>query len=127
MNQSFTIIPSIYHRNGQPYCGTMQSGLDALGDPTKVKRVNAWTLFLSNGSPDRNVDVALRGGVNPADGADVIADSVASPQRHNMIPVTMMDYFIGDRIEVRGVNHLIEVTGRTFNVMGAERSGVERK
>lgn len=126
MNQTFTIIPAIYHRNGQPYAGVMQSGLDAFGDPTKAKRMNAWTLMLSSDSPSAEVEVALRGGTNPADGADVIKDDIAVPQRHNLVPVTMMDYYLGDRITVTGVNHLVRVVGRVLSVSGIDRTGVER-
>jgi hypothetical protein len=125
--QTFTILPGIYHRAGNGYRGVLQYGADAFGVPEDLKTLDQYTLFLADDSPVAHIEVFLRGGVNPRRVKDVLNAPLVKPQDENLLPVWMEDYYLGDRIEVSGMNHLVKVTARVFGIRGSRGRGWSRR
>jgi hypothetical protein len=125
--ETFTIENTIYHRDGQPYDGILQAGVDAFGASGMEKLLNGYVLFLGSQSPNGQVALALRAGVNPDTVADVLSTVIKSPQTNNLIKATMLGYYIGDRLTVSGVNHVVAVSGRTMQLSGVNSQSYFRK
>jgi hypothetical protein len=111
---TFTIENAIYHRDSQAYYGVLQSGLDAFGSSTINKLINGYILFLASNSPSTELSVVFRGGVNPDGASDILNTTIPNPQSRNLVPVTLEQFFIGDRITASGVNHLAALVARVF-------------
>lgn len=130
VSQSFVIEPASYHRDGAAYKSVLQSGDDSFPDRYTLhehseKKLNRYVPMFSSYSPDTPVNVTLRGGRNLNEVADLFSVVVTPPE--TLVPTIANEYFLGDRIEVDGINNPIEITGRIFHIAGAESRSFGRR
>lgn len=125
--ETFVIEPAIYHRCGQAYDAVLQSGMDALGAPEAVKQTHHYVPYLGSDSPEYPITVTFRGGVNPQKARDLASKTLNQPQTHNLISVTVAQHFLGDRLTVSGVNHLVKLSGRSWSLFGVNTQSFERR
>lgn len=124
-NETFVILPAVWHRDGQPYDSVLQSGMDDLGSASAEKVVNAYVVVPSSQSENSPVGVMLRRGGNPATAEDFQGATIASPNRKNLLKPTMISYYVGDRLTVGGINTPFELQERilTFTPRGSQSFG----
>jgi len=126
-NQPFAIIPQIWHRDGSPYTATLQSGDEGFGQPDSEKQMDHHVTLLSSDSPSYPVAVMIRGGVNSRTVGDKLGKTLTDPQSKNMIPLLLLQQFLGDRLTVSGVNHFVKITGRIFHTAGVNSESFVRR
>jgi hypothetical protein len=125
-SQGFKVVSAIYHRDGQGYDGVLQSGLQALAGEGETW-MNGYVPVLSSDSPDTPLQVMLRGGLNPSSAKDICGKTVTNPQTSNLVPVAVAQRYVGDRLKVSGVNHLVEVVSRVFRATGVGSESFNRR
>jgi hypothetical protein len=126
-SDTFTIINSIYHRDGQPYNSYISHGVGSFGDASSEKIIYEYVLLLSSQSADSSVAVGFIGSVNP-DGSNPIRQSgvIAHPKTSNLLKPTMMSYYLGDSISTTGINNPVEITGRIFRTIPVDSHNIGR-
>ena len=125
--ETFKIIPAIWHRDGVAYDSVLQSGADAFGSAHSEKTLTEWVLLLGDRSPNTPLTVALRGGRNPAEMADVQTTAIPSPNTRNLKKPTLMRHFLGDRVTASGINNPCEITGKIISLVGAGSHSFNRR
>lgn len=125
--QTFSIIPAIYHRDGQGYASVLASGLSHLGKSRNEKLWNEYTLILSSQSPAARVTVDFRSGRNPGEEEVTQSTTIPDAKRENMVQPTILANYIGDRITVSGMNNPVEIVERLFSVEGIGTKNVLRR
>lgn len=125
--EAFTIVPTIYHRDGSEYESIMVSGLESFGSAFKEKQINGYVLLLSSAGREATIDVSFIAGANPSETAVVGSGSITKPNTQNLIPVCFRSNYLGDQIRVSGVNNPVEIVGRVLSIAGVEGSSFSRR
>lgn len=114
--QTFTINPAIWHRDGAAYSSSLQTGADGMGFEHGHKTLNEYLLYLSSFSANSPLTVTFRGGTNPATVGDVQKGTIKCPNYHNLLKPTLIQFYLGARVDVNGLNNPLEIVGQLFNV-----------
>ena len=125
--QAFVIENAIYHRAGQSYDSIMESGMESFGVSSAEKQLVEYVLMLSSMSPSSPVLIDFRGGANPSEAENVYARTIVSPKNQNLIPLTLLRYFLGDRITVSGMNNPLEISSKMLTVIGVNSHSFGRR
>lgn len=126
--QSFTIIPAIYHRDGQGYDSVLASGIDAFGTSYKEKQMDAYALILgSNTAKNSLIQVSIVGGVNPSESHVLGTKTITLPKTQNLVPVAFLENYFGDQITVSGINNPVEVAARILSIAGVDSASFVRR
>ena len=123
--QAFSIDPVCHHRLGVAYTSTMESGGDDFGVPSGEKLLDPYAVMLSRFSPNTQLLVTIRAGVNVNGLSDKFSFTVKPPR--TMRPTLLSAYYIADRIEVSGINNPIELTGREFMIAARNSKHFSRR
>jgi hypothetical protein len=132
IDQTFTIVPAIWHRDGQAYNSVLESGREHFGAVNLEKIVNQYTPIvdsrLPNGqaNPGLSLAVSILGGENPRISRVLAQATVASPATNNMVPMIAAAHYLGDKLVVSGTNNPCGVISRIFNVYGLGSQGFAR-
>lgn len=120
-HQAFTLVPAIWHRNGQGYTSVLRSGLDFLQKPNMYKRVDGYDLLLSPISlstvalPQAPVTLKLR----VAERLDQEAETeiqLLKPFEDWQVETLLDGILFGDELSVSGMNNPVEYLGKTLNL-----------
>jgi len=123
--QAFKVDPSCHHYDGIAYGSVLQSGADAFGSEESSKNLNRHDMMLSSFSPNTQVALTIRSGRDVNEVSDKISNTLTPPK--TMTPILHSDHFIGDRVEVYGINNPIELISRSFSVSRAQIRGFGRR
>ena len=125
--QVFSVLPSMWHRDGQPYESIMQSGQDAFGLSHGEKTLTEYVISLSSKSPNCPLALAFRGGIN-ADAVDIQSTTIPNPAMQNLVKPTLQQYYLGFRVTtIAGINNPVEITGHLLNVLQATSHSFGRR
>jgi hypothetical protein len=123
--QAFFVDPACYHYDGASYTSVLQSGGDAFKSESSYKKINRHELMVSSFSPDTEIDVMIRSGLNVNQMADRIAFTIVPPE--TLVAPLLEDYFLGDRLEVDGINNPVELVSRIFSISGIKSDSFGRR
>jgi hypothetical protein len=122
---TFTVLPAIWHRDGEEYDSVLQGGLLDFGDPNSEKAFAGYVLLLAGQSPHTEVNVSFQGCRSPSEGASVLASTTITPPE-TMVPLYLMQNYIQDKLTVSGHNNPIRLVGRVFQVRGVNTMSFNR-
>lgn len=125
--ESFQIVPAIWHRDGEAYDSVLQSGLDDFGASHHEKLLNGYVVVPSSQSDNSPVAVMFRGGSNPSKAKDLQGATIASPNSKNLLKPTVLQYYIGDRLTVGGINTPFEMQERILTIVPRNSSSFGRR
>ena len=126
-NQKFRVIPAIWHRDGEGYDSVLESGLDALGKPESEKVWNQYAPILaSQQSVNAELGVTVRMAHNP-DEVTEESTSIAKPLTENLVTLSFVSHYLGDKITVSGAHNPCELTSRTFAVSVIGSNSFQRR
>lgn len=124
-SQAFAVEPTCYHRLGQSYTSVLESGAESFGSESSEKSIDRYTVTLSSQSPDAQMLVTILSGRNENEFSDRFGFMLTPPK--DMQPVMLQDFYLGDRIEVDGMNNPLEIACRTMSITGAASNSFGRR
>lgn len=126
-NQPFQLLPGIWHRNGQDYDSILETGLDPLGFSQGEKVINEWFVTLSSKSPSSMLRVDFKGGVNPSSWKWLMTGRLKKPVTANLLKPAIVQYYVGTRLTLTGMNNPIEFMSQNFNVQSVNSHSFARR
>jgi len=123
--QTFRLIPEIYHRCGVAYTSAQESGVYDFNFSTGEKILNEYSLSLSSKWPMSAdpVTVTFKGGSNAADISDIQSAIILSPNTMNFLRPSLIQFYIGTRLTITGINNPMEFVAQSFNVQPVSSHG----
>ncbi len=115
--ESFTIVPFVWHRDGEDYDSILRSGLDDFGSAHYEKLMNSYVLIPSSKSANTAVSIAFRAGENPATARISQSALMASPNTKNLLKPTVLAYYLGDQLTISGSHNPFELQERVVTVV----------
>jgi hypothetical protein len=123
--QPAMLEPACWIRSGAGYQSSLQSGAEDFNSTTSEKKCSRYSIMLSKFSPNQPLSVTIRSGRNANEVTDRIGVIITPPE--GMQPIIISDYFLGDRIEIDGMNNPLEIANRVFHVSGIPTGSFGRR
>lgn len=125
---SFRLIPSLWHRLGQPYESDIQSGLDDFRNDSGEKDLESWSIAISSKSPSTPFLFTIYGGINPSDDPISLAtNTFTDPKVESTVGMLFLQNYFADRITVNGLDNPLEFIERGFNIAGVDSKDFVRR
>jgi hypothetical protein len=125
--ETFLLVNAIWHRAGEDYDSILESGLESFGAPDSEKTLIGYVPFLSSSSPNTPLQIAIRGAVNPGGDRDVVSTTIPKPKTNNLVKLAVVQFYLGDRITVSGINNPCELSSRLLDIIGVNSQSFGRR
>ena len=131
-NLKFSVVPAIWHRNGESYDSVIQTGAGDLGSADNGKLVTRYVPIASSkifnapvvAIPATNLNVSFKDGINPQAIAEN-GQSATVTMPNNLIQPTFMGYYVGVNLKISGINNPFELSNQVWSatLIGDQSAG----
>jgi hypothetical protein len=114
-SQAISILPGIWHRNGNAYDSILESGSGDLGFADTEKLITRYVPVSSSKSQNAVLQINFKAGINPENVPFVQSATVLTPVvGGNLVQPTFMGYYVGARLTISGINNPFELVNQIW-------------